>query len=72
MFPHVVRHTVGVVAVGARKYIDWVAVLYRCVMLCLMGTPHLSLLVDITPSLAGRWPAGSPSNRSSILASQTT
>ena len=29
IFPRIVRHTVGIVAVGSRKYIDWIAVLYR-------------------------------------------
>lgn len=31
ILPHFARNTVGVVAVGARRYIDWLAVLYRYV-----------------------------------------
>ncbi|KAI9511136.1 Mechanosensitive ion channel-domain-containing protein [Russula earlei] len=33
IFPRVVRNTVGVVAVGARRYIDWFTALYRYVAL---------------------------------------
>lgn len=29
ILPRIARHSLGVVAVGARKYIDWIAVLYR-------------------------------------------
>jgi hypothetical protein len=31
IFPRIARHTVGVVAVGSRRYIDWFGVLYRSV-----------------------------------------
>ncbi|KAF8499687.1 Mechanosensitive ion channel-domain-containing protein [Russula emetica] len=33
MLPSIVRHTVGVIAVGARRYIDWLGALYRYVAL---------------------------------------
>ncbi|KAI0268803.1 hypothetical protein BC834DRAFT_923155 [Gloeopeniophorella convolvens] len=33
VLPHLVRQTVGVVAVGARRYIDWLAALHRYVAL---------------------------------------
>jgi hypothetical protein len=32
MLPSIVRHTIGVVAVGARRYIDWLGALYRSVV----------------------------------------
>ncbi|KAI0000574.1 Mechanosensitive ion channel-domain-containing protein [Russula vinacea] len=31
IFPHIARNTIGVVAVGARRYIDWLGALYRYV-----------------------------------------
>lgn len=31
VLPRLARNTIGVVAVGSRKFIDWVAVLYRYV-----------------------------------------
>lgn len=31
MAPHVFRGTVGLIAVGTRRYIDWFAALERCV-----------------------------------------
>jgi len=31
ILPRIARHTIGVVAVGARRYIDWIGVLYRSV-----------------------------------------
>jgi hypothetical protein len=31
VFPRIARHTIGVVAVGARRYIDWLGALYRSV-----------------------------------------
>lgn len=33
IFPHVLRSTIGVVAVGSRRYIDWMDVLHRSVLI---------------------------------------
>jgi hypothetical protein len=33
LLPHIARHTIGVVAVGARRYIEWLGVLRRSVFL---------------------------------------
>jgi hypothetical protein len=33
IFPHIARNTIGVVAVGARRYIDWLGALYRSVII---------------------------------------
>lgn len=34
LLPHVARYSVGIVAVGTRRYIDWLDVLHRYVALC--------------------------------------
>lgn len=41
MAPHVFRGTVGLIAVGTRRYIDWFAALERCVS-------RLRDLIDLT------------------------
>jgi hypothetical protein len=33
ILPSIVRHTVGVVVVGARRYIDWLGALNRSVVI---------------------------------------
>ena len=30
VIPHIARNSVGLVAVGARRYIDWFGVMHRC------------------------------------------
>jgi hypothetical protein len=41
IFPRIARHTIGVVAVGSRRYIDWIGVLYRSVFrLCRSHRDH--------------------------------
>jgi hypothetical protein len=72
MLPSIVRHTVGVVAVGARRYIDWLGALYRSVVV--LGRPLLPLLIylistpispDMLPSLLGLAECGSRGTHSS-------
>ena len=72
ILPSIVRHTVGVVAVGARRYIDWLGALHRSVVV--LGWPLLLLLAsltsipissDILPSLLGLPQYGSRGTHSS-------
>lgn len=73
IFPRIARHTVGVVAVGARKYIDWIAALYRYVS----AITHLNefpqkTYIDTSLLLVGLWHAGSPTNHSSTHGKRMT
>jgi hypothetical protein len=72
ILPSIVRHTIGVVAVGARRYIDWLGALYRSVVVS--GCPLLPLLISLTsmpifpdmlPSLLGLPQYGSRGTHSS-------
>src|ERR1700741_5004933 len=65
VFPRIARHTIGVVAVGARRYIDWLGALYRSVHIgravafiihSLTLTP---ISLDTSPSLLGVCQSGS-------------
>ena len=41
IFPHIARNTIGVVAVGARRYIDWLGALYRFVVISVVTIIHI-------------------------------
>jgi hypothetical protein len=45
VFPRIARYTVGAVAVGTRKYIDWLAVLYRYDKRC---CPDIASIIPFT------------------------
>jgi hypothetical protein len=42
LLPHIARHTLGVVAVGARHYIDWLGVLRRSVLVFMIIKVHVA------------------------------
>ena len=75
IFPSIARHTIGVVAVGARRYIDWFGALYRSVFILvaprspsffisLISTP---ISLDTSPSLAGVCQSGLHGTHSLIV-----
>ena len=49
ILPSIVRHTVGVVAVGARRYIDWLGALYRFVVILGLTIVAIIEISDIDP-----------------------
>jgi hypothetical protein len=46
VLPLIAKHTIGVVAVGARRYIDWLGALYRYVVIS--DRPLLLVFISLT------------------------
>jgi hypothetical protein len=63
ILPHIARHTLGVVAVGARHYIDWLGVLRRFVLAFVIIKVHVAdikahfffFVPDTLPCSLGAW-----------------
>ena len=74
LLPHIAKHTVGVVAVGSRRYIDWLEALHRSVtisdsygLLQFISRSSTPISSDMLPSLLGPWRSGSVGIPSSIV-----
>jgi hypothetical protein len=72
VLPLIAKHTIGVVAVGARRYIDWLGALYRYVVISdrllspvFMSLTPMPISPDMLPSLLGLWQSGLRGTRSS-------
>ncbi|KAH9948995.1 Mechanosensitive ion channel-domain-containing protein [Amylocystis lapponica] len=64
VLPHIARHTIGIVAIGARRYIDWIAALKRYIALFAWT---LSVWVSFQPLIITRKLPTATADDSAIL-----
>lgn len=64
IFPPILRHTIGLVAVGSRRYIDWLEVLHRYVALTAWT---IAIWVSYQPLLSRRQSGSASDNSKEII-----